>query len=36
LVTALAVALIHGLCTRFRCFQEARTMIFQNLARAQA
>jgi O-antigen/teichoic acid export membrane protein len=34
--TALAVALIHGLCTRFRCFQEAGGMILQNLARVSA
>jgi lipopolysaccharide exporter len=33
LFTATAVALIHGLCTRFRCFQEASTMVLQNFAR---
>ena len=36
LFTALVVALIHGLCTRFRCFQEAGGMIAQNLARVRA
>jgi O-antigen/teichoic acid export membrane protein len=36
LFTALVVALIHGLCTRFRCFQEAGGMISQDLARARA
>jgi teichuronic acid exporter len=36
LFTALAVAVIHGLCTRFRCFQEAGGMISQNLARFRA
>jgi lipopolysaccharide exporter len=36
LFTALSVALIHGLCTRFRCFQEAGGMISQNLARVSA
>jgi len=36
LSTALVVALIHGLCTRFRCFQEAGGMISQNLARLGA
>jgi hypothetical protein len=36
LFTALVVALIHGLCTRFRCFQEAGGMISQNLARVRA
>jgi len=36
LVTALVVALIHGLCTRFRCFQEAGGMISQNLSRVRA
>ena len=35
LFTALVVALIHGLCTRFRCFHEAGGMISQNLARAR-
>jgi len=35
LFTALAVALIHGLCTRFRCFQEAGGMISQDLARVR-
>jgi len=35
LFTALSVALIHGLCTRFRCFQEAGGMISQNLARVR-
>jgi PST family polysaccharide transporter/lipopolysaccharide exporter len=33
LLTALIVALIHGLCTRFRWFHEAGGMISQNLAR---
>jgi lipopolysaccharide exporter len=36
LFTALVVALVHGLCTRFRCFQEARGMIFENMARVRA
>lgn len=36
LFTALAVALIHGLCTRFRCFQEAGGVISQSLARVEA
>jgi lipopolysaccharide exporter len=36
LFTALVVALIHGACTRFRCFQEAGGMISQNLARMTA
>jgi PST family polysaccharide transporter len=36
LFTALVVALIHGLCTRFRCFQEAGGMISQSLARVGA
>ena len=36
LFTALIVALIHGLCTRFRCFQEAGGMISQHLARVRA
>ena len=36
LFTALVVALIHGLCTRFRCFHEAGGMISQNLARVRA
>lgn len=35
-VTASSVALTHGLCTRFRCFQEAGGMILQNLDRARA
>jgi lipopolysaccharide exporter len=30
------VAVIHGLCTRFRCFKEAGGMISQNLARVRA
>ena len=30
LFTGSVVALIHGLCTRFRCFQEAGRMILQN------
>ncbi len=34
--TALVVSLIHGLCTRFRCFQEAGGMISQNFARVRA
>jgi O-antigen/teichoic acid export membrane protein len=33
LFTATAVALIHGLCTRFRCFQEASTMVLHSFAR---
>ena len=33
LFTGCIVALIHGLCTRFRCFQEAGRMILQNLPR---
>jgi PST family polysaccharide transporter len=36
LITASVVALTHGLCTRFRCFQEARGMVAQNLARIGA
>ncbi|MGB9067706.1 MAG: lipopolysaccharide biosynthesis protein [Candidatus Acidiferrales bacterium] len=36
LFTALVVAVIHGLCTRFRCFQEASGMISQSLARVRA
>ena len=36
LVTAAVVALTHGLCTRFRCFHEARGMIVPNLARIRA
>ncbi|NOS80977.1 MAG: lipopolysaccharide biosynthesis protein [Nitrospira sp.] len=36
LFTALVVAFVHGLCTRFRCFQEARGMIFENMARVRA
>jgi O-antigen/teichoic acid export membrane protein len=35
LITASVVALTHGLCTRFRCFQEAGGMISQNLARVR-
>lgn len=35
-LTASAVALIHGICTRFRCFQEAGGMIWQNLGRVRA
>jgi len=34
--TMLVVALIHGVCTRFRCLQEARGMILQNFARLRA
>jgi O-antigen/teichoic acid export membrane protein len=33
LFTALAVALVHGLCTGFRCFQEASAMVLQSFAR---
>jgi hypothetical protein len=33
LFTASVVALIHGICTRFRCFHEASGMILQNFAR---
>jgi lipopolysaccharide exporter len=33
LFTALVVALTHGLCTGFRCFQEAGGMISQSLVR---
>jgi lipopolysaccharide exporter len=36
LLTALVVALSHGLCTRFRCFHEARGMILPSLARMRA
>ncbi|SPF40175.1 putative Oligosaccharide translocase (Flippase) [Candidatus Sulfotelmatobacter kueseliae] len=36
LFSALVAASIHGLCTRFRCFQEAGGMISQNLARVRA
>lgn len=36
LITASVVALTHGLCTRFRCFQEAGGMISQSLARVGA
>lgn len=36
LFTALVVALIHGVCTRFRCIQEAGGMISQNLVRVRA
>jgi O-antigen/teichoic acid export membrane protein len=36
LITASVVALTHGLCTRFRCFQEAGGMIWQNIVRVQA
>jgi O-antigen/teichoic acid export membrane protein len=35
LITASVVALTHGLCSRFRCFQEASGMISQNLARVR-
>jgi PST family polysaccharide transporter len=35
LITATVVALTHGLCTRFRCFQEAGGMISQNFARVR-
>jgi lipopolysaccharide exporter len=35
LFTAVVVALSHGLCTRFRCFHEARGMIMPNLARVR-
>ena len=34
--TMLVTALIHGLCTRFRCLQEARGMVLQNFARLRA
>jgi hypothetical protein len=34
--TMVVAALIHGLCTRFRCLQEASGMISQNLARLRA
>jgi len=34
--TACVAALIHGLCTRFRCFREAAGMLSQSLARARA
>lgn len=34
--TASSVVLIHGFCTRFRCFHEAGGMIWQNLARLRA
>jgi teichuronic acid exporter len=36
LFTALIVALIHGLCTHFRCFQEAGGIVSQSLARVRA
>jgi lipopolysaccharide exporter len=36
LFTASVTALIHGLCTRFRCFHEAGGMISQNFARVRA
>lgn len=36
LFTAVVVALTHGICSRFRCFQEARGMIAQNFARIRA
>lgn len=35
LITASAVGLTHGICTRFRCFHEAGGMISQNLARVR-
>jgi len=35
LITALVVALTHGLFTRFRCFHEAGGMISQNFARVR-
>ena len=35
LFTGAAVALIHGLCTGFRCFQEASALVLQNFARTQ-
>lgn len=35
-ITVLVVGLTHGLCTRFRCFQEARGMILPNLTRSRA
>jgi len=34
--TACVAALIHGLCTRFRCFKEAGGMISQSLAKVRA
>lgn len=34
--TALIVALSHGICSRFRCFHEAKGMILPNLARSRA
>lgn len=34
--TMVVVAFIHGLCTRFRCLQEASGMISQNFARLRA
>jgi lipopolysaccharide exporter len=36
LITALAVALTHGLCTRFRFFHEAGGMISQSMVRLRA
>jgi O-antigen/teichoic acid export membrane protein len=36
LFTASVVALTHGLCTRFRCFQEAGGLISQSVARVPA
>jgi lipopolysaccharide exporter len=35
LFTAFVVALSHGLCTRFRCFHEAKGMILPNLVRSR-
>ena len=35
LFTALVVALIHGVCTHFRCFQEAGKLILQNIPRGR-
>ena len=34
--TALVAVLIHGLCTRFRFFQEATGVIMQNLVRVRS
>lgn len=36
LLTASVTVLVHGLCTQFRCFQEARGVIWKRFATAQA
>jgi lipopolysaccharide exporter len=35
-ITASVVVFTHGVCTRFRCFQEVSGMISQNIARVRA